>query len=168
MLTAPPHEEEYPMRASLILMSVAVCAGCAATYVPPTGKPVNVSIPSPASRIDLMRAARQVLAMEGYQIASADDASGVISTLTRTRPVSPDAADCGANVGVENAYLKDPRTSTRLAVNVIVRERSVTVRATVDADYRPGSQMQDMTLTCISKGTIERALAEKIIAEAAK
>jgi hypothetical protein len=37
------------------------------------------------------------------------------------------------------------------------------LRATVDADYRPGSSMQDMTLTCVSKGVLERELGAKIL-----
>lgn len=152
------------MRLPFIVMSTLLLVACAATYAPPTIAPANVTVSTNASRLELMRAARQVLAIEGYQIASADDASGVISTLPRAMPVSPDHAHCGSNAGVDNAYLRDTRTQSRLAVNVLARDRSLTVRATVDADYRPGSSMQDMTLTCVSKGVLERAIAAKILA----
>jgi uncharacterized protein (DUF2147 family) len=144
-------------------LAITALSACASTYVPPVGTSASVSVEAAATKADLMRAARRVLALEGYQIASADDASGVISTLPRTTKVGPEIADCGSNVGIENAYLKDARTLTRLALNVIAQDRRLTVRATVDADYRPGSQVQDMTLTCISKGELERGLAAKIL-----
>lgn len=148
----------------LIVLSASFLVACAATYSPPTIAPVDITMPAPAGRAELVRAARQVLASEGFQIASSDEASGVVSTLPRTVRVSPEAAHCGSNAGVDNAYLKDTRTQSRLAINVLAADRKLTVRANVDADYRPGSSMQDMTLTCISKGALERALADKIIA----
>lgn len=146
----------------LILLSAALLSGCAATYAPPTIAPANVTVPASASRVELMRAARQVLASEGFQIASADEGSGVVSTFPRKVRVTPDQADCGTNIGVENAYLRDGRAQTSLAVNVIAADRRVTVRAAVDASYAPGGTMQDITLTCVSKGALERVLAQKI------
>lgn len=152
------------MRSLLIGLSAALLTACAATYKPPMTAAADVTVPTNAGRAELVRAARQVLAAEGYQIASADEASGVVSTLPRRVRVSPEHADCGANVGVDNAYLKDTRTQTSIAMNVIAQDKRLTLRASVDADYRPGASMQDMTLTCVSKGVLERSLAEQILA----
>ncbi len=152
------------MRRAMTVMSATLLAACAATYAPPKITPVDVTRSSSASRSDLLRAARQVLASEGFQIASADEASGVVSTLPRRMRVTPDQADCGTNIGVENAYLRDGRTQTSLAVNVIAADRRLTVRASVDAFYAPGgSVMQPVTLQCVSKGAIESELAAKIL-----
>jgi hypothetical protein len=118
-----------------------------------------------APRAEVIRATKQVLVAEGYQIAAFDDASGIISTALREVRVSPEHADCGANVGVDNAYLKDSRTRTALGIGVVIKEHALQIRANIDANYRVGSQMQDMTLICVSRGFLERDLLEKIVAE---
>jgi len=147
-----------------IVFPVALLVGCAATYAPPTGVSPAVSVNTVAPRTEILRATKQVLVAEGYQIGAFDDASGIISTAPREVRVSPEHADCGANVGVENAYLKDSRTRTLLGIGVIIKENTLQIRANIDASYRVGSQMQDMTLICVSRGLLEHELVDKILA----
>jgi hypothetical protein len=68
--------------------------------------------------------------------------------------------DCGTTMGID--YLKDNRTSTRVSYGLIVDDNRITIKANIEGEYKPGSVSQDMTLTCISRGLLERDLLEKI------
>lgn len=61
-------------------------------------------------------------------------------------------------------YLKDNRTATRVGFGVIAEEGKLIVKATVEGNYRPGAVDQNITLTCVSRGLLERAMSGKITA----
>ena len=138
----------------------AMLTGCAATYEKPNTPAPDTAFPTSASKSSLLTAIKQTLASEGYQITFVDENSGVISTAPRDMKLSPADADCGTTMGID--YLKDNRTHTTVAVNAIAKNGELRLKTTVQGDYRPGSVDQNLTLTCVSRGTIEAALANTI------
>ena len=139
---------------------IIVICGCAATYQAPERLNTSASIRIQAPKATIFQAARRVLVFEGFQVTNADETSGTISTAFRNYRLSPSEADCGRTMGID--YLKDKRTSTRVAYNIIVDEQLVTVRANVEGEYKPGAVDQDITLTCNSRGQLERQLLQRI------
>lgn len=148
------------MKKMLLPVAMLLMTGCAMTYAPPTTNPTLFSSELKGTKTDLMKVARLVLISEGYQIASSDADSGTISTAPRNLRVTPDTADCGTTMGID--YLKDNRTSTRVSYGLIIDDGKLTVKANVEGEYKPGAVTQDMTLTCISRGLLEKNLFEKI------
>ncbi len=141
--------------------AVTVLAGCAATYKQPNATEYQpLSGPASGSKAELMRKTRQILVLDGFQITNTDDTAGVVSTAPRNFRVSPEQADCGTTMGL--AYLKDNRTDTKLGYGVLVADGKVTIRATIEAQYKPGAIDQNIMLTCVSRGGLESALLRRI------
>lgn len=154
------------MNRLLGLLFILITSGCAMTYEQPTTTARVVSVSVAGSKADVLRVSKQVLVAEGFQITSSDDNAGVISTAPRNLRVTPAQADCGTTMGID--YLKDNRTSTRVAVGVIAEDARVTVKANIEGEYKPGAVDQNITLTCVSRGLLERDIAEKISTTARK
>lgn len=150
------------MHPVIALLLILVITGCAATYQKPTSQRPAVSAPTTAAANQIIATARKVLVSEGYQVLSADEASGTASSALRTLRLSPNEADCGTTMGLD--YLKDNRTTTRVAYGIIAEPGRVSVAATIEGEYRPGSVSQDMALSCVSRGVLERALLDRIVA----
>ena len=112
---------------ALAIALVGVLAGCAATYAGPTAAPQSAEARFPLPKADLFKAVRRALVADGDQILSADEASGTISTVARDYRLTPAVADCGTTMGID--YLKDNRTSSKLAYGVVVDDGTVIVRA---------------------------------------
>lgn len=148
-------------RIALILM-VAMTAACAATYKQPRITAPITSTQITTSKAELLRAVKQVLVAEGFQITSSDETAGVISTAPRNFRVTPEQADCGTTMGID--YLKDKRTSTRVAFGIIADDSKLIVKANIEGEYKPGAVDQDITLTCVSRGQLERDMLAKITA----
>lgn len=144
----------------LIITAAIVVAGCAVTYEGPRTSQSTFSAPTDASRATTIIAARRVLVSEGFQILTADETSGTLSTAARDFRLNPNQADCGTTMGLD--YLKDNRTTTTVAYGVIADDGRVTVRAIVQGEYKPGAVEQDITLTCVSRGALEQELLQKI------
>jgi hypothetical protein len=102
------------------------------------------------------------LVTEGFQITSSDDSAGIVSTAPRDLRVTPEQADCGTTMGID--YLKDNRTATKVGFGVVAEEGKFMIKATIEGNYRPGAVDQNITLTCVSRGVLERALSGKIVA----
>lgn len=153
------------MKDALILVSCIWAAGCATTYKQPSTVAPDTSQRIVGSPQVLLRAAKQVLVSEGFQITNADETAGVISTAPREIRLTPELADCGTTLGLD--YLKDNRTSSKLGYGVLVSENKVTLKANMSATYLLGNDSQSITLTCVSRGVLEGQLLVKI-AEAAK
>jgi hypothetical protein len=151
-----------PLFAALIVAQLL--GGCAATYKRPETLPAEHAASIPASRADIVRAAKQVLVAEGFQISSYDDAAGVVTTALRDFRLDPSEADCGTTLGID--YLKDNRTVARLGFGIVARDGRAVATATMEAYYRVGSATQDITLSCISRGVLEPPLLAKIAAAA--
>ena len=154
------------MRYRIVVMLCISVAGCAATYKQPTIVAPDTSQRIPGSQQVLLRAAKQVLVSEGFQITNADETAGVISTAPKDIRLTPEVADCGTTLGLD--YLKDPRTSSKVGYGVLISENKVTVRASMSATYLPGNDSQSITLTCISRGVLERTILEKVSATVAQ
>lgn len=149
------------MRSILIGVVALLTAGCAATYTQPTLVAPLISKSVDATKTEILSAAKKVLVYEGYQITYSDEKSGLISTALRNHRITPEQADCGTTMGID--YLKDNRTSTKVGFNVIADDGKITVKATIEGEYKPGSVDQDITLTCVSRGMLERIILDKII-----
>jgi hypothetical protein len=139
---------------------VIALSGCAATYRPPAVPNQVASLEFSGPAANAMKAARRALVSAGYEITSADNESGTISTAPRNLHVTPREANCGTTMGLD--YLKDNRTSTKVSFGVIVNDHQLTVRATVQGEYKPGEVDQDITLTCVSTGALEGDMLAQI------
>lgn len=155
------------MRKTLIVAAAIALSACAMTYKGPvtTAHAVEQTAPG-ASREDVVRAAQKVAAREGYQILSADSSAGVVSIMSRAQKLSPEQADCGTTMGID--YLKDNRTETRVGYSIVADNERLTVQALIDGRYAPGAVDQNITLTCVSRGVLERDFAAKIASTAAQ
>ena len=107
-----------------------------------------------------MRATKQTLVVEGFQITAADDTARVISTAPRDMRLTPADADCGTTMGID--YLKDNRTAATVAYGAVISDGRVLVKATIAAKYLPSNNSQSITMDCVSKGVLEAALLNKI------
>lgn len=148
------------MKKSLLFFITALTA-CATTYQPPLESEKVVSSEYTMEMPNLMKRAKQILLIEGYQIKSFDDDSGIISTDHKTAKLFVDQADCGSTMGLD--YLKDNRTKTEIAINVVIADGLITVKSNIKANYEVGSATQDLNLSCISKGVIEDKILKKIL-----
>lgn len=141
-------------------------AACAHQYVPPTTTAAPLELEVQASRAELFRAAQRVLVEQGFAIRSADEAAGVVSTAPRTMRLTPELADCGQAMGLD--YLKDVRTVTRVSLGVIASDGRVRATSGIDGEYKGGGYgIHDVTLTCQSRGQLERDLLLRIRENAA-
>ncbi|WDE11136.1 hypothetical protein [Thalassomonas haliotis] len=144
-----------------IFLSIALLSACSVNYEAPlTIEPV-VKADHNQSVKNILKNAKRTLLMDGYQIQTFDDEAGIISTSLKNKKLTPMEADCGQTMGLD--YLKDNRTKTELALNIIVTEKEITVKSNIHGEYKPGSVDQDMTLTCISKGVVENKLLKQLI-----
>jgi hypothetical protein len=101
----------------------------------------------------LLARSKRALVLGGYQITNADDAAGVISTAPRSLRVTPAIADCGTTMSLD--YLLDNRTDTRVAFGILAADGKLTIRTTIEGQYKPGSAEQNITLTCVSRGSLD-------------
>ena len=147
---------------ALTAASALLLSSCAATYRAPdtTAKADTVTVRG--SKGDILQAAKQVLVVDGYQITNSDDAAGIISTAPTDLHVTPEQANCGTTMGLD--YLKDKRTSTRVSFGIVAAHDSLTVKANIQGEYKPGAVDQNITLTCVSRGALEQALIAQIVA----
>lgn len=134
--------------------------GCATTYSPPPESFTIVSSQYTGSQQSLITASQRVLLMEGYQVTHVDQESGMIFTAPKNLRVTPEQANCGTTMGID--YLKDNRTSTKVSMNVLVGLKVITVKSNIQGEYKPGGVTQDITLTCISTGVLERRILQNI------
>lgn len=141
----------------------ASLAACAGTYALPetVTQPARADAAKP--KADIVGAAQRVLVGDGYQITAADPKSGIVSTAFRDLRLTPAQADCGTTLGID--YLKDVRTRTRVALGVVASDGHFEVRANIEGEYKPGSAIQNITLTCVSRGAIEHEVARQIAAD---
>jgi hypothetical protein len=154
------------MRTLSFLLLSLVFVGCAMTYEQPKTVAQVIRAPVGGTKPDVLRISKQVLVAQGFQITNSDDSAGVISTAPRNLRVTPDQADCGTTMGID--YLKDNRTTTRVAFGIIAEDAQVNVKANIEGEYKPGAVDQNITLTCVSRGVLERDILTKILAAAPK
>jgi len=144
------------------LIAIVFVAGCAAAYRQPITVAAETSKEIVASQADILRAAKQVLVTEGFQITNADESAGVISTAPRNFRITPEQADCGTTMGID--YLKDNRTSSKIGYGILASDGKLIVKANIESEYKPGAVDQNITLTCVSRGILEPTLLAKIAA----
>jgi hypothetical protein len=151
------------MKTFVLAAALVLLAACAATYAPPTTPLRTTSATVPGkSKADILIGARRALVGNGYQITAFDDAAGIISTAPHDLRLLPELADCGTTMGID--YLKDNRTTTRVAFGVIASDGRVEVRPNIEGEYKPGSVTQNITLTCVSRGVLDQEMLQKLLA----
>ena len=84
------------MKHLILGIFVIAVAGCATTYRAPSALAPDTSRSIAGSTTTLLRAAKQVLVSEGFQITNADDAAGVISTAPRDMRLTPENKGSGS------------------------------------------------------------------------
>ncbi len=142
----------------------AALGACAVTYAPPIALSPSAVERFSQPRGIVFNAAKRALVADGYQITNIDEPSGVISTAPRDLRLDSATADCGTTLGLD--YLKDNRTSTKVAMGIVVYNAEMEAKANVQGEYKPGSASQDITLSCVSRGVLEREMIHKVMAEA--
>jgi hypothetical protein len=150
----------------LILIASVVVAGCAQMYTPPTTLSPSTIDHINAQTDVVFNAANRALVANGYQVTSTDANAGIISTAPRDLRLAPEQADCGTVMGID--YLKDNRTSTRVAFGIIVTDAKIEVKTTIQGEYKSGGGsggQSDIVLTCVSRGGLERDMLAKIRSE---
>ena len=151
------------MRTIILVGSLAVIVGCAITYKSPMTRAEVVSSSIVKSNADILRISKRVLVSDGNQVTNSDEAAGTISTAPRNLRLTPEQADCGTTMGID--YLKDNRTSTRVAYGILAEENNLTIKANIEGEYKPGDAMQNITLSCVSRGVLERELLGRIVSQ---
>jgi len=149
------------MNKSILIASLVLIGGCSTTYQAPSTDSQHFSGQHDSDKKAVIEKAKKILLMDGYQIQSASNTEGYISTSYKNWKLSPEQASCGSTMGID--YLKDNRTKTEVAINIIVDEETLSVRSNIKGEYKPGTVSQDITLTCVSNGVIESDIAEQII-----
>ena len=150
----------------LILIAVAVITGCAQMYTPPTTLSPSAVDNVNGKKQEMFNAASRALVANGYQVTSSDINAGIISTAPLDLRIEPEQADCGTVMGID--YLKDNRTSTRVAFGVVISDVKIEVKTTIQGEYKSGGGsggQSDIVLTCVSRGGLERDMLAKIRAE---
>ena len=151
------------MRVFIIVIGLLFTLSCAATYKGPTIVAQQISSPTTASKIVILSSAKRILVAQGFQITHSDDTVGTVSTAPRNYRVTPDIADCGTTMGID--YLKDKRTTTRVAYGIIADDNKIIVKTLIEGEYKPGAVDQNITLTCVSRGQLEQEMISKILSE---
>lgn len=146
-----------------IVFVVLVLAGCAATYAPPTLAPTDVSESIQKPKADVLGAAKRALVLDGYQIASSDEAAGVISTALRQMELTEDDVDCGTTAGIP--YIKDKRTITRVTVGIVVSDNKINISTGIEGEYLKGNVTAGIDFQCVSTGRLERGILSRINAQ---
>jgi len=137
--------------------------GCAITYKAPKETERRVYATHSSSLADILNVSQRVLMIEGYRIEHVDKELGLISTAPRNIKMTPEYANCGTTMGIN--YLKDKRTDTDVSINILIDGNKIEVKANIEGEYKPGDVSQNITLTCISKGVIEREILSQIKAK---
>jgi len=135
--------------------------GCAAAYEKPATQTQVHSISVAKSKEEIFSVASKVLAMEGYTITASDINTGIISTAKSRKALTEADCDCGTTMGI--AYIKDKRTTTEAAINIVVDGNGVfNIIASISGEYLPNNPTYGKTFECVSTGTIEQNIINKI------
>jgi hypothetical protein len=146
----------------LTAFTLILLGGCAQMYTPPVSVAKNLQQPTNQPTPALFSAATRALAANGYQITNSDKETGVISTAPRDLRINETQADCGTFMGV-NGYLADNRTKTQVSYNIIISNGKIEIKTNIQAVWI--TETENITLTCISIGTLEKDMYHKVMAE---
>lgn len=149
------------MKNLITLSSIVLLSACSATYQQPlTVEPLTKANHNKTPSL-LLNSAKKQLLLDGYQIQVIDNEAGIISTSSKTLKLSPTEADCGQTMGLD--YLKDKRTKTDIAINIIISKSEIIIKSNIQGEYKPGAVEQNITLSCVSKGKVENDLLNKLL-----
>lgn len=143
-----------------LFITISLLFGCATTYKAPIIAQKDFTRSLDASVDKIFKSAKQILVQEGYQIQSSDKEAGVISTAKKQTKLTETDVDCGTTMGLP--YIKDNRTSTTVAIGIIMSDNKITIKPAVEGSYLKGNVAQGIDLKCVSLGSIEENLFNKI------
>lgn len=143
-----------------VIVFCVLFAGCAAAYKVPDHKDYVYKFEYHKNKEQIILNIKKVLLLNGFQISSYDDKSGLISTEKKQIETDPLYADCGKTMGID--YLKDKRSKIYLMLNFIVDDSLVTIVSNISGEYKPGDPIYDVDLKCNSKGFYEERLLDQI------
>ncbi len=144
------------MLSLLIVLLSAMFAGCAATYKAPEMTPLKIEETVNGSKVKLFVAAKKVLINEGFAIKYSDENTGTISTSPKTVKLDNTMANCGTTAGVP--ALSSLKISGKIALDLVTDTNKVSITASVYGD----DVRRNADVTCISTGTLEKDLIQKM------
>lgn len=144
-------------------VAASVRATCGQAAAPPSsaalgtfGQPLLVQTALDSGMA--FQAAQKALETDGYKVAKADPAAGLLQTEPRLLRLTTKDADCGKYAGLP--YLIDRRASTRVTVKITRAPGGLAISVAIDGQYDVMGQIK--ALTCTSKGVLETDLAGKL------
>jgi hypothetical protein len=143
---------------AIILTSIIAVSSCAMTYKKPSTKAQAYTFQT-SSVSETLERVKFLLLKDGYSISS----SGVdfISTTTKPVKLTPLDADCGTTMGID--YLKDNRTVTKVSISVFKNSKSeLEIKANITGEYLTSNTSQSVSMSCVSKGTLEKNMISSI------
>lgn len=143
--------------ALLFVLLIAVLIGCAHMYKAPEMTPFSMAENINGSKVDLFVAARTVLVNEGFAIKYSDEDSGILKTSFKPVKLDGKTANCGTTAGMTSLAIH--RITGEIAVDLAIDENEINITSSVHGeDVR--KKVKDVT--CVSTGTIEKDLIQKI------
>ncbi len=143
-----------------LLITALLVAGCASNYKEPLAVASAYTFDVPGNAHELFQKASWALIAEGYAIASADPALGIISTQRRQMPLTTADVDVGSTWGID--YMKDKRTTTYVTATIQTSEGKAVIRTDIDAEYLPNDPTYGKRMKGTSKGTLEQRLGARL------
>ena len=143
-------------------LPAALLSACSISYQAPITVAPVVKASHQQAVHKMLNNAKRILLQAGYRIRVFDHEAGIITTSLKHQRLTPKQADCGKIMGMD--YLKDNRTKTEMALNIIVTEQEITVKPSIQGKYNPENMDEDINLTCISKGLVEKQVLKHLLA----
>ncbi|MEN8262288.1 MAG: hypothetical protein ABFR82_02385 [Nitrospirota bacterium] len=140
----------------LFVLLSAIFSGCAATYKAPEMTPLKIEENINGSKVKLFVATKKVLINEGFAIKYSDENTGTISTSPKLVELDDTMANCGTTAGMP--ALSSLKISGKIALDLVTDTNKISITASVyGEDVR-----RNADVTCISTGTVEKDLIQKI------
>jgi len=150
------------MKHILITLYILLIGGCAGAPTKPqhlkNSDVINKSFD------DTWNKAMQVLAADGYPIATTSKESGIISTSPKTMRLNETQANCGSAFGID--YMGDYRVTTKVVHSIILQkqksETQVTINTQIDGVFIASAVNEPKNLQCLTQGGLEEDLLSKL------
>lgn len=139
-----------------VLLSILI-AGCAHMYKAPVMTSFSMEENLNGSKVELFMAARTVLVNEGFAIKYSDEDSGIIKTSFKPVKLDSKTANCGTTAGMPS--LAAHRITGEIAVDLVIDDNTVNITSSVRGE---DVRKKVADVTCVSTGTIEKDLIQKI------
>ncbi|HNZ29842.1 MAG TPA: hypothetical protein PLB12_00870 [Candidatus Goldiibacteriota bacterium] len=150
-----------------VLLLLAVCVflpSCASMYIKPQIQPVLFEQQVPGGSDIIFKAALKVLPMLGYNLQGSDASAGTITTAPMKLSINPEQCDCGTAMGLP--LVKSEGVKADVSFILAVTDNKLAIKADVVPeldDIMSTLAAAGVTYTCISKGGLEKVLADQFV-----